>query len=159
MQLTEAVIRSLTAGFGRPQRCPVEELSERLIADGVAFDPDELSEVLARLADVGTVVRVQKQHPSPMFLVLRSRCPYDQVAVLAADVCAAMKRHGGRFESEAELIGWLDGDQVSFDSVRFEQALYQLESSGRVKRPRADHQGDWPLPGVYMAPRVLTEIL
>ena len=54
--------------------------------------------MLARLEDVGLLVRVQKQPPSPLFVVLKIRDSYDRTLALAADVCSSVKRRGDRFE-------------------------------------------------------------
>ena len=91
--LSKAVLRALLPGDGRSNRCPRDELPERLTSDGVIFDPDDLSQVLSRLHDVGQLQRVQRQPFSvyPQFLVLCGDHPYDETDALAADVCASVK--------------------------------------------------------------------
>jgi hypothetical protein len=115
-ELAKAVVRALTSGSGRGNRCQVEELPELLTADGINFDPDELSEVLARLEDVGLIVRVQNQPPSPLFLVLNWRDSKDQAGALAAAVCTSIKARGDQCESDHQLMCWLDEDRVSYTS-------------------------------------------
>jgi hypothetical protein len=56
----------------------------------VAFDPAELDEVLARLEDVGQIIRAQRNTGYPMFLVPNSPRPFDETDALAADVCSAL---------------------------------------------------------------------
>jgi hypothetical protein len=129
-----------------------------LSSDGVAFDPVELDEALVQLTDCGLVMHVQKQPPSPLFLVLKSRQPYDQAAALAADVCASVKRRGERFESDQELCSWLDQDGVDYTAESLSAGLHHLERQGRFRRPRQDQWGEWPLPGIYAEPRIHVEI-
>jgi hypothetical protein len=102
-------------------------------------------------------MRVQRQPYSvyPQFLMLKGRHPYDHTDALAASVCSSIKRRGERFESDQELCSWLDADKVSYDSDSLAVALQQLESIGRLRRPRADQwNSDQPLPGMYVEPRI-----
>jgi DNA-binding HxlR family transcriptional regulator len=157
--LARAFVWSLIPGNGRPHRCKIDELSERLSTDGITCTPDELSDALARLEDVGLLVRVQKQPPSPLFVVLNSRDPYDQRVSLAADVCSVIKRRGDQFESDQELCSWLDQDQVNYTPESLSAALHHLERIGRIKRPRQDQWSvESPLPGTYVEPRIHAEI-
>jgi hypothetical protein len=104
-------------------------------------------------------IGADRRPPSPQFLVLNSRRPFDDTDARAADVCATIKRRGDRFESDQELSSWLDEDQVNYDPERFGRALSHLESIGRIKRPRQDQwSAEWPLPGTYVEPRVHVEI-
>jgi hypothetical protein len=140
----------LEPGNGRTNRCARDELSPRLDADGITYDAHELDEVLIRLEDVGRVVRVH-----PQLLVLSGDHHFDSTDVLAADVCAVIKRRGDRFESDEELVQWLETDRVPFTPGSLSTALHQLTSIGRIKRNVADQwNSEQPLPGMYVEPRI-----
>jgi hypothetical protein len=143
---------------GRSQRCTRDELPERLEQDGVTFDPDELDEVLSRLWDVGQVVLAQLNSGYPLFIVAKGVRALDDIDVLAADVCSAVKRRGEQFDDEDRLRSSLDEDGVRYDSQSFAVALQQLEELGcRIRRLREDQFGPDPLvPGIYVPPRILT---
>jgi hypothetical protein len=75
--------------------------------------------------------------------------------LLAADVCAVIKRRGDRFESDEELVQWLETDRVPFTPGSLSTALHQLTSIGRIKRNVADQwNSEQPLPGMYVEPRI-----
>jgi hypothetical protein len=153
LALTKAVLRAVE----RPPRCQRDELPGRLQQEGVTFDPDELGDVLARLEDVGQLIRAQRNTGYPLYLVSNSPRPFDDVDALAADVCLALKRRGDRFDNDAQLTSWLDEDQVQWTEQSLAVALRQLEGLGRVRRLRLDQfDPDWALPGVYVEPRVVT---
>ena len=133
LALTKAVLKAV----GRPPRCRREQLPTRLAEDGVTFDPAELDEVLARLEDVGHLVRVQRNSGYPLFLVLDGRRPYDDTDALAADVCSSLKRRGEQFENDEELRSYLDEDKVDYTPESLAVALRQLEAVG----PDASHPG------------------
>jgi hypothetical protein len=145
---------------GRSHRCRVDELSERLASDSGTCSADELSDVLVRLVDCGQVTRVQRQpyQAYPQYLIHTGDHPFDEVDALAADVCAVLKSHDERFESEEELRTWLEDAGIEFTSDRLTAALEQLERIGRLGRPRQDHwRSDPPLPGWYIEPRIHNE--
>jgi hypothetical protein len=158
--LSKAVIRALSPGNGRSNRCPRDELPERLISDGVIYDPDDLPEILARLADVGQIVRAQRQpyQAYPQHIVANGDHPYDETDALAADVCSAIRRRGERFESDDQLVQWLTEDGVRFTPESLAVALRQLEHSGRIKRDVAEHfWSSQPVGGWYMPPHIYDE--
>lgn len=158
--LARAVLQALSPGNGRANRCPRDELPERLTSDGVQFDSDDLPEVLSRLHDVGQLQRVQRQPYSvhPQSLVLCGDHPYDETDGLAADICAAIKRRGERFEGDGQLHSWLTEDGVQFTAESLSAALRQLEHSDRIKRDVAEHSwSNQPVGGWYMAPHIYDE--
>jgi hypothetical protein len=110
----------------------------------------------------GLIVRVQKQPVSvhPQHLVRKGIRPFDWVDAVAADVCAVPKCRDERFESEEDLCSWLDEDGVSWAHDP-RSALDDLESIGRLRRPRQDQwrrrRSDLPLPGIYVEPRTHNE--
>ena len=125
--LARAVLRVLQAGNGRSNRCEVsDELPHRLIADGAAYTPTQLSEALTRLEDCGLIQRVQRTG-HPVFMVRSGAGTYDSTDVLAASVCAVLKRRQDRFEDEDQLVRWLMEDQISYDAHGLAVALAQLE--------------------------------
>lgn len=72
----------------------------------------------------------------PQYVVSVGLSRYDADDVLTADVAAAIKQHGDEFESEAQLCRWLDEDSIPYDRHSLAVASRQLESAGRLKRPR-----------------------
>jgi hypothetical protein len=109
-----------------------------------------------RLTENGALRRVQRH--GVMFHVRRGIRPYGDLDALAADVCATVKRHGERFESDAELQVWLDAAGVAWTPDDLASAIEMLERIGRIKRPRADQfRFDAPLPGQYVDPRIYNE--
>jgi hypothetical protein len=135
-------------------------LSERLESDGVSCTAGDLTETITRLEDCGQLMRVQRQpyQAYPQYLIHTGDHPYDEVDALAADVCAVLKSHDERFESEEELYSLLDEAGIEFTSDRLAAALQQLERIGRLGRPRQDHwRSDLPLPGWYIEPRIHNE--
>ena len=124
--------------------------------DGVPFDPAELDEVLARLEDVGQLVRAQRNSGYPLFLISSSHREFDDTDALAADVCSVLKRRGDRFDNDAQLTAWLDEDGVRWTEQSLAVALRQLEGLGRIVRNRVDQfDPDSMLPGVYAEPRII----
>ena len=109
-ELAKAVLKALRPRDGRSQRCTRDELPERLEQDGATFDSGDLDEVLARLWDVGRVVLAQRNTGYPLFIVAKGVRALDDIDVLAADVCSAVKRRGEQFDAEDQLrscsLGW-----------------------------------------------------
>jgi hypothetical protein len=141
-------------------RWTVEELSERLTGSGVSHSAGDLAQALSRLEDSGHLMRAQRQPYSvhPQHLVRKSIRPYDKYDVLAAAVCAVLKRRDERFDSEDQLQGWLDEDEVDWNQDDLATALDHLERIGRLRRPRADHaEVDLTLAGIYVPPRIFNE--
>jgi hypothetical protein len=106
-ELAKAVLKALRTRDGRSQRCTRDELPERLEQDGVTFDPDELDEVLSRLWDVGQIVLAQRNTGYPLFIVVKGVRALDDIDVLAADVCSAVKRRGEQLMMRtSSALGW-----------------------------------------------------
>jgi hypothetical protein len=113
--------------------------------------------VLSRLWDVGQIVLAQRNTGYPLFIVAKEVRALDDIDVLAADVCSAVKRRGEQFADDDQLRSYLDEDGVRYDAQSFAVALRQLEDLGRIRRLRVDDFGpDWKVPGVYVEPRVFT---
>jgi hypothetical protein len=141
-------------------RWTVEELSERLTESGVSQTADDLAQALSRLEDSGHLMRAQRQPYSvhPQHLVRKSIRPYDKYDVLAADVCAVLKRRDERFDSEDQLQSWLDEDKVDWSPDDLATALDHLERIGRLRRPRADQwRSDSTFAAIYVPPRIFNE--
>ena len=68
-RIVRSVLRVLQAGNGRSNRCEVaDELTQRLITDGVVYTPEQLSAALIRLEDCGLLQRVQRtRYPSSWY--------------------------------------------------------------------------------------------
>lgn len=157
--LCRAVLKALTAGNGRSNRCEVgSELPLRI--NGVVFDPELLALALVRLEDVGLIQRVQRQPYGayPQSIVGSGLGRYDDTDVLAADIADVLKRHGEEFDNEDELQGWLDEDGIAYTERSLAMALAQLEQIRRIKRLRQD---DWTpdrsLPGYWIPPKIFSE--
>jgi hypothetical protein len=159
--LAKAVLQVMEVDHARSgNRWTVEELSERLTESGVSHTADDLAQALSRLEDSGHLMRAQRQPYSvhPQHLVRKSIRPYDKYDVLAAAVCAVLKRHDERFDSEDQLQGWLDEDEVDWNPDDLATALDHLERIGRLRRPRADQWGsDSTLAAIYVPPRIFNE--
>jgi hypothetical protein len=159
--LAKAVLRVMEVGHSRSgNRWTVEELSGRLTESGVPHTADDLAEALSRLEDSGHLMRAQRQPYSvyPQHLVRKSIRPYDKYDVLAADICAVLKRRDERFESEDQLQSWLDEDKVDWNPDDLATALDHLDRIGRLRRPRADQwRSDSTLAGIYFPPRIFKE--
>jgi hypothetical protein len=153
-ELAKAVLKALRPRDGRSQRCTRDELPERLEQDGVTFDPDELDEVLSRLWDVGQIVLAQRNTGYPLFIVVKGVRALDDIDVLAADVCSAVKRRGEQFDDEDQLRSWLDEDGIGYDLRSLAVALRQLEELGRITRPVQEWSSVPRSPGVYVPPRI-----
>jgi hypothetical protein len=156
--LARALLGALRAGNGRSARCEItKELPDRLREDGAQFRPQDLSLALVKLEDAGCVSRVQTQL-GPSYVVANGMAVFDSIDVLCADIAAVIKQHNDEFENEEQLQGWLTGAGIAWDEHSLVLALGQLESMGRVKRPRQDHwREDLPLPGWWVPARVFTE--
>jgi hypothetical protein len=159
--LAKAVLQVMEVGHALSgNRWTVEELSERLTGSGVSHTADDLAQALSRLEDSGHLMRAQRQPYSvhPQHLVRKSIRPYDKYDVLAAAVCAVLKRRDERFDSEDQLQGWLDEDKVDWNRDDLATALDHLERIGRLRRPRADQWGsDSTLAAIYVPPRIFNE--
>lgn len=159
--LAKPVLQVMEVGDARSgNRWTVEELSERLTGSGVSHSAGDLAQALSRLEDSGHLMRAQRQPYSvhPQHLVRKSIRPYDKYDVLAADVCAVLKRRHERFESEDQLQSWLDEDKVDWKPDDLATALDHLERIGRLRRPRADQRrSDSTLAAIYVPPRIFNE--
>ena len=62
-----------------------------------------------------------------MFIVVKGVRGLDDIDVLAADVCSAVKRRGEQFDDEDRLTHWLTEDGVKFTPDSLSSALRQLE--------------------------------
>jgi hypothetical protein len=159
--LAKAALRVMEIGHAKSgNRWTIEELSERLAESGVSHTQYDLAQALSRLDDSGHLVRSQRQPYSvyPQHLVRKSIRPYDKYDVLAADLCAVLKRRDERFESEDQLQGWLDEDKVDWNPDDLATALDHLERIGRLRRPRVDQlRSDSTLAAIYVPPRIFNE--
>ena len=159
--LARAVLRALEAGNGRSNRCEVtDELPQRLRQDGAVYRAEDLPLALTRLEDSACIIRVHKQPFTsyPQFIVANGMAVFDAIDALAADIAAVMKAHDDEFEHEDQLRTWLDEAGIVCDSPSLARAIGQLESAGRLKRPRQDHlRDDLPLPAYWVPPKIYNE--
>jgi hypothetical protein len=134
--LARAVLKVLVAGNGRSNRCEVkQELPQRLAADGVKYDPNDLPRALIKLEDSGCITRVQRQPYSayPQYIVSNGLSRYDQSDELAANIAACIKRRGDRFENEDQLGSWLDQDGISYAAQSLAVALHQTDQASLAR--------------------------
>ena len=78
----------------------------------------------------------------------------DDIDVLAADVCSAVRRRGEQFDDEDRLRSWLEEDGIGYDLRSLAVALRQLEELGRITRPMQEWSSVPRSPGVYVPPRI-----
>jgi len=159
--LGRLVVEVCRPGNGRGIQSTAIEIAERLALADADVDDQQLADILVRLVECGRLVMSRPNDSAPIayrVAVERFDAPsFDEVDLLASDICAVLREHYEGFEDDEQLLGWLaEAGVVPENDRQFERAMGLLER--RLQTPRTDNWtpgGTRPALGRWLVPAVI----